>query len=99
MAAGRDAASTNPLLSWIRRALQREDHPWSEEQRSFLESVLATEEGSRALAALVATTLRLRGTSLKPDLKGPLATILPSIEAFWNDPNRQTYQELRVARW
>jgi hypothetical protein len=96
--ATRNSVSTKPLFGWIRHALQREDS-WTEEQASFLESILSTAEGSRALASLVATTLRLRATVFKPEQMGAVGMLLPSIEEFWNNPSQQTYQKLRIARW
>ena len=86
------------LIAWILDALER-PRAWSAEQISFLDSVLAREEGTRVLSSLVVTALRLRQSTLKPEEKGPLCAILPSIEAFWNDPSQRTFQELRIARW
>ena len=88
------------LLSWLRRSLGRESDPWSAEQAAFLESLLGSEEGARILASLVVTTLRLRqSAAFKPDPLGAAGSILPAIEAFWQDPTPQTYRELRIARW
>jgi hypothetical protein len=47
----------------------------------------------------VATTLRLRATVFKPEQMGAVGMLLPSIEAFWNNPNPETFQKLRIARW
>jgi len=98
MTPARDAVSPHSLTGWIRDALQREDS-WGDEQTSFLESILATAEGSRALASLVVTTLRLRASAFKPEQMGAVGMLLPSIEAFWNNPNPETFQKLRIARW
>ncbi|HEU5181858.1 MAG TPA: hypothetical protein VFW45_13805 [Candidatus Polarisedimenticolia bacterium] len=88
------------LISWLLRSLGRESTPWSAEQSAYLESIMETEEGARILASLVVTTLRLRQSALfKPDSHGTAGTILPAIEAFWQDPTSQTYRELRIARW
>ena len=88
------------LLAWLLRSLGRESTPWSAEQSVFLESILDSEEGARILASLVVTTLRLRQSALfKPDPLGAAGSVLPAIEAFWQDPSPQTYRELRIARW
>ena len=90
------------LISWLLRSLGRESTPWTLEQSAFLESVLGSEEGARILASLVVTTLRLRQsqiTQFKPDPLDAAGTVLPAIEAFWQDPSPQSYRELRIARW
>ena len=87
------------MLAWILDALERPRDSWNVEQISFLDSILSKEEGTRVLGSLVVTTLRLRQSTLKPEEKGPLSAILPSIEAFWSDPSHLTFQELRIARW
>ena len=92
-------SSPHPLLDWILEALGRSSSDWSVEQTAFVDSILKREEGTRVLSSLVVTTLRLRKSSLTPDKDGPLSSILPSIEAFWNDPSARTFQELRIARW
>ena len=92
-------SSSHPLLHWILEALGRSPSSWSAEQTAFIHALLEREEGTRVLSSLVVTTLRLRKSSLPPEKDGPLSSVLPSIEAFWNDPSPQTFQELRIARW
>lgn len=88
------------LLSWLTRCLGRDSTPWTAEQAAFLESIIASEDGARILASLVVTTLRLRQSApFRADQLGNVGSVLPAIEAFWQDPSSQTYRELRIARW
>ena len=93
------AASPPSLLPWILDSLERPAGSWSAAQAGFIDGLLATPEGARILASLVVTTLRFRGSGLRPDQMGQVGTLLPVIEAFWNDPSAQTYRDLRIARW
>jgi hypothetical protein len=91
--------SRHPLIDWIIEALELPPQSWDSRQIAFLDSVLHTEEGARVLGSLVVTTLRMRKSAFKSDQLGHFTTIQPAIEAFWNNPSPQTFQELRIARW
>ena len=91
--------SQRALLEWILTALNRPGDCWNHEQMTFVDSVLQTQEGPRVLGSLVMTTLRLRQSAFKPEQLGHFTTILPAIEAFWNNPSAKTFADLRIARW
>jgi len=91
------AAAREKLLQWLLDLLDRSSGSWSRTQRAFLESLLDGQEGTKTLAELAVTSVRIRASGLKPDEMGRLRPIQEAIEAFWNNPSAETYEDLRNA--
>lgn len=85
------------LIQWFLGLLDRHERGWSRPQLDFLDSLLQGQEGTKTLAELAVTSVRLRSSGLKPEEMGRLKTIHAAIEVFWENPSPETYENLRVA--
>lgn len=90
------ASARQKLLQWIQDLLERNDASWSSGQREFLDSLLRGQEGTKTLAELAVTSARIRGSGLLPEELGALREMHEAIEAFWNNPGPETYENLRT---
>ncbi|HEU5181603.1 MAG TPA: hypothetical protein VFW45_12505 [Candidatus Polarisedimenticolia bacterium] len=84
------------LLDWIRDLIGREDGCWDASQRTFLDSLLRGQEGTKTLAELAVTSARIRASGLQPEDLGPLREMHDAIEMFWNNPCPESYENLRT---
>jgi len=91
------AAVHEQLIRWILDLLDRPDRPWSQAQWSFLDSLLEGQEGTKTLAELAVTCVRIRASGLKTEEMGELTAIASAIETFWGNPCAETYENLSVA--
>jgi hypothetical protein len=98
MAARKDsgAAARQKLLLWIQDLLEVKDTSWTPVQLDFLDSLLQGQEGTKTLAELAVTSARIRGSGLKPEELGALREMHEAIEAFWNNPGPEAYENLRT---
>ena|SRR5437867_2286735 len=85
------------LIEWLLDLLNRPERPWSQAQRSFLDSLLEGQEGTKTLAELAVTCVRIRTSGLNTEEMGQLRTIASAIETFWGNPCTETYENLSVA--
>jgi len=90
------AAARQKLLAWIQDLLELKESSWSPLQLDFLDSLLQGQEGTKTLAELAVTSARIRGSGLKPEELGSLREMHEAIEAFWNNPDPETYENLRT---
>ena len=90
------AAARLKLLQWIQALLEFDDGAWDPRQKSFLDSLLQGQEGTKTLAELAVTSARIRVSGLKPEELGALREMHEAIEAFWNNPCSETYVNLRT---
>jgi hypothetical protein len=84
------------LLEWIRDLIGREEGCWDGSQRSFLDSLLSGQEGTKTLAELAVTSARIRASGLQPEELGALREMHDAIEMFWNNPTPESYENLRT---
>jgi hypothetical protein len=98
MAARKDPgiAARQKLLSWIQSLLELKEATWTPPQLDFLDSLLQGQEGTKTLAELAVTSARIRGSGLKPEELGALREMHEAIEAFWNNPGPESYDNLRT---
>ncbi|MCI0657351.1 MAG: hypothetical protein L0170_09810 [Acidobacteria bacterium] len=98
MAARKDpgAAARQKLLQWIQDLLGLKESSWTPPQLDFLDSLLQGQEGTKTLAELAVTSARIRDSGLKPEELGALRDMHEAIEAFWNNPGAETYENLRT---
>ena len=90
------ASARQKLLQWILDLLEMNDSSWNSGQREFLDSLLRGQEGTKTLAELAVTSARIRGSGLQPEELGALREMHEAIEAFWNNPGPETYENLRT---
>lgn len=88
------AEARRKLIQWLADLL---DHPipsWNRAHLAFLDSLLRGQEGTKTLAELAVTSVRIKASRLKPEELGRLNTITSAIEDFWNNPCAETYEAL-----
>jgi len=90
------AGARKKLLQWIQDLLELSETSWNPNQKEFLDSLLQGQEGTKTLAELAVTSARIRGSGLGPEELGALRAMHEAIEAFWNNPGAETYENLRT---
>ena len=92
-----DLTAREKLLHWMLDLLGRARGDWNANQRTFIDSLLNGQEGTKLLAQLAVATSHLRNCGLTPEAMGKLRLVHEAMEAFWNNPSPETYEELHAA--
>jgi len=85
------------IFQWLLDLLERSADSWDSSQRTFLDSLLDGEEGTKTLVQMAVATTRFRVSGLKPEDLGTLHAMHEAMEEFWNDPCPETYEDLLAA--